>query len=610
MKWYDREKSRITTGHYEMTGVLVQINDLYPGYFIHVAKADRQLVAYTQSVEKGERDIQTPIKFGVLMRKLNNLWTDTWIADQVANHFAELNVTFELISGPKVTACYDLFPWGSCMSCKGFTKTYHYDVLGNFYDGTSLYVALVKDGNGTPIGRSVVDPLRKVYIRSYGDRQKVARTLQNAGYTLGGYVSSDENPRQYAVRVVEDIGIHATAYMPYLDHRDGNGSSLRGCYVRHSDESYTLALVHNGGIAHNNLAVQGFYFGPVTTTSGMLQLRVYNREEFKITLDGCTLDLLAGGEAQRIEFVKLYRDGEIVKALHQNLPHDYIEVRTYVEGSTVRVWAHPDTPSFDGYIENEYNRRRVGYVKLDAELYPERQETWFTTWQVKTLDDGRCVLPEDLRTLYTVEGGGGALRVVFKTDPRLADAVKVHDGHLVEKAAEHLIVRTNTKVKVVPRLHEVVYASTSEGYQWMFKRSAIYRSAGPIRYWASRRAPGEAPLQLFKDNLYAYLTRQKGTYLAVEYVVPSNDFIRAVNRRGLLGAIGLTVKNGRYYNAYNTSVSLSAEEVIKYAIERFNGYNEIWTVILRVFAEAMAVEYPSEPIHEVVQIPQVEEVTA
>lgn len=604
MKWYDRESQRIASGHYETTEVLAEINRMYPGYFIHVAKADRQLVAYTQSIEKGERDIQTPIKLGVLMRKLNNLWTDTYIADQVAKHFAELNVTFELISGPKVTACYDLFPWGSCMSCKGFTKTYHYDVLANFYSGDTLHVALVKDGNGTPIGRSVVDPIRKVYIRSYGDRQKVARTLQNAGYTLGGYVSNDENPRQYAVRVVEDIGTHATAYLPYLDDRDANGGNLRGCYVRHSDESYTLALVHRGGIAYDNLAEQGFYFSPVSTTCGIMQLRVYSREEFKITLDGCTLDLLASGEAQRIEFVKLYRDGEIVKALRQNLPHNYIEVRTYVEGSTVRVWVHPDTPRVDAYIDNAYNRKRLGYVKLDAELYPERQEEWFTAWQVQTLDDGRCVLPEDRRSLYTVEGGGGALRAVFKTDPRLADAVKVHDGHLVEKAAEHLIVRTNTKVKVIPGLHEVVYASTSEGYQWMFKRSAIYRSAGSIRYWASRRAPGEAPLQLFKDNLYAYLTGQKGTYLAVEYVVPSNDFIRAVNRRGLLGAIGLTVKNGRYYNAYNMSASLSAAEVIKYAIERFTGHDEIWTVILRVFAEAMAVEYPSDPIHEVVQIPK------
>ena len=610
MKWYDREKSRITNGHYEVTDALVQLNDLYPGYFIHVAKADRQLVAYTQSPDKGERDIQTPIKLGVLMRKLNNLWTDNYINESVANHFAELNVTFELISGLAARHNYDKHGWGSCMSSKGFERHLRYDVLANFYSGDTLHVALVKDGTGKPIGRSIVDPVRKVYIRSYGDRQKVARALQNAGYTLGGYVHYEDNPRQYAVRVVEDTGTHATAYMPYLDHRDSNGASLRGCYVRHSDESYTLALVHAEGIAHQNLAEHGFYFGTVTTTSGMLQLRVYSREEFKLTLDGCTIDLLAGGEAQRIEFVKLYRDGEIVKALRQNLPHDHIEVRTYVEGSTVRVWVHPDTPRIDGYIDNEYTRKRLGYVKLDAELYPERQEEWLTTWQVQTLDDGRQVLPEDRRTLYTVESGVGALRAVFKTDPRLADAVKVHDGHLVEKAAEHLIVRTNTKVKVVPGLHEVVYASTTEGYQWMFKRSAIYRSVSSIRYWASRRAPGAAPLQLFKDNLYAYLTGQKDTYHAPEYVVPSNDAIRAFQRRGLLGAVGLATKGGRYYNAYNTSAFLSAAEIVKFATERFNGYSEVWGVILRVLAEAMAVEYPSEPIHEVVQIPQIEEVTA
>lgn len=610
MKWFERESRRIDTGYYETTEVLHEINSAYPGWFLHVSRTDRQLVAYTQSPEKGERDIQTPIKLGVFMRKLNNLWRDTYIAEQVANHFAELNVTFELISGIDARHNYDKHGWGSCMSSKGFERHLKYDVLANFYSGDTLHVALVKDGTGTPIGRSIVDPVRKVYIRAYGDRQKVARTLQNAGYTLGGYVSYEDNPRQYAVRIVEDTGTHATAYMPYLDHRDANGSALCGCYVRHSDESYTLALVHHEGIAHRNLADQGFYFGPVTTTSGMLQLRVYSRDEFKITLDGSTLDLLASGEAKRIEFVKLYRDGEVVRALLQNLPYGYIEVRTYVEGSTVRVWIHPDTPQVGGYIDNVYNRKRLGYVKLDAELYPERQEEWLTTGQVQTLDDGRRVLPEDRRSLYTVEGGVGALRSVFKTDPRLEGAIKVHDGYLVEKAAEHLIVRTNTKVKVVPGVHEVVYASTSEGYQWMFKRSAIYRSVGSIRYWASRRAPGEAPLQLFKDNLYAYLTGQKDTYLAPAYAVPSNDAIRAFQRRGLLGAVGFMTKGGRYYNAYSPSIPMSAAEIVKLATERFNGYGEIWTGILRVLAEAMAVEYPSEPVHEVVQIPQIEEVTA
>lgn len=610
MKWYDRESSRINTGYYETTEVIAEINSQYPGWFLHVSRTDRQLVAYTQSVEKGERDIQTPIKLGVLMRKLNNLWSDNYINETVANHFAELNVTFELISGLDARHNYDKHGWGSCMSSKGFERSLRYDVLANFYSGDTLHVALVKDGTGEPIGRSIVDPLRKVYIRTYGDRQKVARTLQNAGYSLGGYVSYEDNPRQYAVRIVEDLGTHATAYMPYLDHRDANGGVLRGCYVRHSDESYTLALVHADGIAHQNLNEQGFYFGPVTTTSGMLQLRVYSREEFKVTLDGCTLDLLAGGEAQRIEFVKLYRDGEIVKIPRQNLPHDHIEVRTYVEGSTVRVWAHPDTPRFDGYIDNEYNRKRVGYVKLDAGLYPERQGEWLTSWQLQALDDGRRVLPEDRRTLYTLEGGVGALRSVFKTDPRLADAIKVHDGHLVEKAAEHLIVRTNTKVKVIPGLHEIVYASTSEGYQWMFKRSAQYRSNGDIRYWASRRAPGEAPTQLFKDNLYAYLTGQKDSYAAAEYAVPGSDIIRNVNRRGLLGAIGITVKNGRYCNPYSTAGSMTSAEVMAFATARFGSYSDIWKVVLRALAEAMAVEYPSEPVHEVVQIPQIEEVTA
>lgn len=609
MKWYDRESQRIESGHYETTRVLHEINRQYPGYFIHVAKADRQLVAYTQSIEKGERDIQTPIKLGVFMRKLNNLWTDTYIADQVANHFAELNVTFELISGPKVTACYDLFPWGSCMSGKRFPKTYRYDVLGNFYDGNTLHVALVKDGNGTPIGRSVVDPLRKVYIRSYGDRQKVARVLKNAGYELGGYVSSDENPRQYAVSITEDTGSHATAYLPYLDDRDANGSNLRGCFVRHNDGSYTLALVKSDFDAHHNLIDQDFYMGSVTTTSGLLQLRCYNRDDFKVVIGNSKIDLLAPGKAVRHRFVQFYENGGISKRLISDVPEVSIERYTYVDGSRIRVYCDVGTPSFDGYIENEYNRHRAGYIKLDAEWYPDKQGEWYTSWQVSRIGD-KYALPGDVHRLYTLEG----LKTVFKTDPGLEGAIKVHDGELVEKAAEHKIVRTNTKIKVVPGLHEVVYASTAEGYQWMFKRSAMLVRDGDLRYWVPRRGGrGPSPAKLYQDNLYAYLTGERKDYQSPEYTVFNDEAMRVYRSRGLLSMFKVIVVNGKYHrnDVYRTSeeTELTPSKVVSRANAMFSRCTEgTWSVLLRYLAEVMAVDYNVQP--EIVQVPKIEEVTA
>lgn len=609
MKWSDRESQRIESGHYEMTEVLVQINDLYPGYFIHVAKADRQLVAYTQSIEKGERDIQTPIKLGVFMRKLNNLWRDTYIADQVANHFAELNISFELLSGPKVTACYDLYSWGSCMSKKDFTKTYRYDVLGNFYDGNTLHVALVKDGNGTPIGRSVVDPIRKVYIRSYGDRQKVARVLKNAGYELGGYVSSDENPRQYAVNIVEDAGSLATAYLPYLDDRDANGGDLRGCLVRHKDGSYTLALVKNGYASHQNLDDQNFYMGTVTTTSGLLQLRCYNRDDFKVAISSNKIDLLAPGKAVRHRFVKFYENGGISERLISEVPEDSIERYTYVDGNRLRVYCDVGTPSFDGYIENEYNRRRAGYLKLDAEWYPDKQGEWYAYRQVRLIGD-KYALPEDVHRLYTLEG----MQSVYKTDPRLEGAIKVHGGELVEKAAEHRIVRTNTKVKVVPGLHEIVYASTSEGYQWMFKRSAMLVRDGDLHYWVPRRGGrGPSPTKLYQDNLYAYLTGERKDYQSPEYSIARDEAMRVYRSRGLLSMFGVTVVNGKYHrnDIYRTSeeTELTPAMVVSRANVIFRRYTEgAWPVLLRYLAEVMAVDYNVKP--EIVQVPEIEEVTA
>jgi len=612
MKWFDREYSRINTGYYETTEVLTEINRQYPGYFLHVSKADRQLVAYTQSIEKGERDIQTPIKLGVFMRKLNNLWTDIYIADQVANHFAELNVTFELISGLEVTACYDLYTWGSCMSGKRFTNTYHYDVLGNFYDGTSLYVALVKDGNGTPIGRSVVDPIRKVYIRSYGDRQKVARVLKNAGYELGGYVSNDENPRQYAVSITEDVGSHVTAYLPYLDDRDANGGNLRGCFVRHNDGSYTLALVKSDFDAYHNLSDQDFYMGPVNTTSGLLQLRCYNRDDFKVVIGNSKIDLLAPGKAARHRFVQFYENGGISRRLISGVPEDYIERYTYVDGSRIRVYCDVGTPSFDGYIENEYNRRRAGYTKLDAEWYPDKQGEWYTSWQVSPVGPvgNRYALPEDVRRLYTLEG----LNTVFKTDPRLEGAIKVHDGELVEKSAEHKIVRTNTKVKVVPGLHEVVYASTAEGYQWMFKRSAMEVRDGDLRYWVPRRGGhGPSPAKQYQDNLYAYLTGERESYQSPEYWTTRDEAMRIYRSRGLLAMFGVTVVNGKYHRndvyRIGKETELTPAMVVSRANARYAHHREhAWPVLLRYLAEVMAVDYNVKP--EIVQVPEIEEVTA
>lgn len=628
--WIHREELRMAS-EYEVTETLQTLNLQYPGYFIHVCKADRQLVAYTQSIEKGERDKQTPIKLGVLMRKLNNLWTDNHISEAVSDHFAELNTTFSLLAGPQVTQNYNENYWGSCMSGEywrhrksGQTmdEALGYDVLGNFYDGNTLKLAVVSDGVGRLIGRSVVDELRKVYIRAYGDTQKVTRTLERAGYSLGGYADDLSNPRQYAVSVAHNHGDRGTIYLPYLDHAGRNGECLRACLVEYPDHEYLLAVCVQSGRAAANLDRQGIATGNVTSTSGMVMLPIYPREAFIVDIEDQRIDLLAPGPAASLKTVRIYLgEGKTRLVLEDQLPKAYTRrVYAAIDGTLTPVYITRETNTFyyDEYVDDASTRRLRGYVQLDETLYPD-DRAWYTLGGTVIRAEGPdgndcCFKHEDAVTVLSHNGSDFVAVQRHKSDPRVQPnaVVKLYDKKVVEKAFAHMIVRTNTKAKVLPGVHDVVYASTPEGWQWMFKRSALRVREGGLLWYVPRvGAAGPKPEAEFRQAFAEWLEDPSRSLQSPMWVwAAKNSFCDRWRRSGLRGFRLAVYDDGLYTLDYygRKSQPLPLTGLVTHLQCYTEGWRIAASILASKIAEMVAVESPVPQSAETVDVPQAVEI--
>jgi hypothetical protein len=252
--WRVRESNRITTGLY-MAVPWAEArwwtrHDLRVKHFAHVSEKDPDLLAYTQSRDKGNADIQTPIKVGVYLTKY---FSDVLTVEQI-NDYARRwktdtdipvdRVKLQIAGTPDdSTAVYAHGPL-SCMRDSEGVVAYGGDA--------DLKVAFIgkidpDDPSGAAVAkaydaRAVVWPERKLYVRVYpspessyfarygGLESSTRRYASRAATTLRmllereGYTraASFEGARMNAVPAKNrQVG---TFHVPYLD---GSVQTLR-----------------------------------------------------------------------------------------------------------------------------------------------------------------------------------------------------------------------------------------------------------------------------------------------------------------------------------------------------------------------------------------------
>lgn len=167
-------------------------------HFAHVSTNNPKLVAFTETEEKGRRDIQTAMKAGKYIKRFYPGTPDEVIAyfsammgvqaddgkQESLIKFAKTPKEIEnvYLNGPK-----------SCMS--GPPNSYASSIHPvRAYAGPDLAIGYVENSHGKPMSRCVVWPDRKIHSRIYGDGGAwdalLRAQLQKAEYKYGDIVGA------------------------------------------------------------------------------------------------------------------------------------------------------------------------------------------------------------------------------------------------------------------------------------------------------------------------------------------------------------------------------------------------------------------------------------
>lgn len=180
--WRERERDRLDSGEY--TPVIwhkarwVRKNKDCADHFVHVSKDDPTRIAFTETEEKGERDIQTrmsPSKY--LSRFYDDVISEKikrqWLAAYKKEYGSDCELKFTKDSA-EIVEIYTDGP-NSCMQGSKSVEAWG--------DGDFALAFLQKKDR--VVARTICFPKNKVYVRIYGDEALMEEHLRDEGYKLG-----------------------------------------------------------------------------------------------------------------------------------------------------------------------------------------------------------------------------------------------------------------------------------------------------------------------------------------------------------------------------------------------------------------------------------------
>ena len=223
--WVVRENLRFVLGDYQHPLFVSQLRrlrfNLKPDlwwHFPHVSVNDPSMIAYTQTRDKGQRDIQTPIKVG---RYLQQFYGD-WLTEDQIRMMANGVKAHELHWATTAADMEHVYVNGGIYSCMsdsfshfGNVHPVHvYDFEGQFKLG------YLKDKlfNNKIVARGFVHEPTKSWVRVYGNEADSLREAFNElGYTsangwVDAYVAAIKNgENEYVMPYIDGENHHVTS---------------------------------------------------------------------------------------------------------------------------------------------------------------------------------------------------------------------------------------------------------------------------------------------------------------------------------------------------------------------------------------------------------------
>lgn len=205
LPWRLREQVRMRDGSYKPVPWAKELPAI-KDHYAHISLTNPDMLAFTETEAKGERDIQTQIKPGRYLARFYPELAPHQVRDLTATieRIAELKFA---VTAEEIEAVYITGP-GSCMSHDAGDFDGHCHPV-NVYGNSDLQLAYIENGD-EPTARALVWPERKRHGRIYGDEALLAQQLERAGYVKGSLYGA-------RIRRIVNKNDDTTLIMPYID---------------------------------------------------------------------------------------------------------------------------------------------------------------------------------------------------------------------------------------------------------------------------------------------------------------------------------------------------------------------------------------------------------
>lgn len=155
-------------------------------HFPHISRIDNVLIAYTPNPDKGDRDLQTPIKPGAYLRKF---FSDILTIDEINRWASAVTLpNYKLNFTTDAAIIADIYHQ-CARACMSHTNSTYSATVGvhptEVYANGPLALAYLTNHHGAPVARAMCWPEKHIHTRIYGESARMTIALTNANYHPG-----------------------------------------------------------------------------------------------------------------------------------------------------------------------------------------------------------------------------------------------------------------------------------------------------------------------------------------------------------------------------------------------------------------------------------------